>query len=148
MSWASGMLPRRRRAVTSTRRSYWRMSESKAARSPARAASKVVRSAGGIDMADMASAFMLSQDRTGMNVNVTCWRSGPAATELELLTVRWIAEMLGYPASDSARGLGLLVSGGSMANFAGLAAARASKGSGVVYATEEAHFSIRKAARL
>ena len=42
---------------------------------------------------------------------------------MELLTIRWLKEMLGYP--DGARGL--LVSGGSMANFAGIAAARSAK---------------------
>src|SRR5580765_6729318 len=87
------------------------------------------------------------------NINVTCWRSGPAAAEMELLCIRWLREMLGYPA----KGAGLLVSGGSMANFAGIAAARSAKAPGNVvrdgmgearmrlYASEEAHFSIRKA---
>src|SRR5260370_14449109 len=90
------------------------------------------------------------------NINVTCWRSGPAAAEMELLCIRWLKEMLGYPAD----GAGLLVSGGSMANFAGIAAARSAKAPGKVvrdgmggarmrlYASEEAHFSIRKAAAM
>src|SRR5438105_2277445 len=91
-----------------------------------------------------AVATMASMIAATLNVNLTSWRSGPAAAEMELLTLRWIAEMLGYPASCA----GLLVSGGSMANFAGLAAARAAKGSGTVYASEEAHFSIRRAAKL
>ena len=90
-----------------------------------------------------------------LNVNVTCWRSGPAAAELELLTVRWLKEMLGYPAHAA----GLLVSGGSMANFAGLAAARSARAPAnvvrdgmaaagarmCVYVSEEGHFSVRKA---
>src|SRR5260370_11029320 len=90
------------------------------------------------------------------NINVTCWRSGPAAAEMELVCIRWLKEMLGYPAD----GAGLLVSGGSMANFAGIAAARSAKAPGNVvrdgmggarmrlYASEEAHFSIRKAAAM
>ena len=90
------------------------------------------------------------------NINVTCWRSGPAAAEMELLCIRWLKEMLGYPAGAA----GLLVSGGSMANFAGIAAARSAKTPGNVvrdgvggsrlrlYASEEAHFSIRKAAAM
>jgi glutamate/tyrosine decarboxylase-like PLP-dependent enzyme len=73
-----------------------------------------------------------------------------------LLCIRWIQQMLGYPAD----GVGLLVSGGSMANFAGIAAARSAKAPGNVardgmgaarmrlYASEEAHFSIRKAAAM
>jgi len=90
-----------------------------------------------------------------LNTNVTSWRSAPAATEMEHLTIDWLKEMLGYP-PDAA---GLFVSGGSMANFAGLAAARSAKcpqavRQGVaaagrrlrVYVSEEAHQSMRKAA--
>jgi glutamate/tyrosine decarboxylase-like PLP-dependent enzyme len=99
-------------------------------------------------------AAMGSMIAAALNINATGWRSGPAATEMELLCIRWIQEMLGYPAD----GAGLLVSGGSMANFAGIAAARSAKAPGNVvrdgmggarmrlYASEEAHFSIRKAA--
>ncbi|HMC60201.1 MAG TPA: aminotransferase class V-fold PLP-dependent enzyme, partial [Candidatus Solibacter sp.] len=68
----------------------------------------------------------------------------------------WLKEMLGYPAGAA----GILVSGGSMANFAGLAAARSAKAGvnvvrdGVaavgrpmcIYVSAEGHFSIRKAA--
>jgi glutamate/tyrosine decarboxylase-like PLP-dependent enzyme len=91
-----------------------------------------------------------------LNVNVTCWRSAPAATELEHVTVNWLKEMLGYPAEAG----GLLVSGGSMANFAAMAAARSAKSpvnvvrEGVAaaggplcgYVSTEGHFSISKAA--
>ena len=47
----------------------------------------------------------------------------PAATEIEAQTVRWIAELIGYPDDCG----GLLVSGGNMANFVGFFAARAAK---------------------
>jgi glutamate/tyrosine decarboxylase-like PLP-dependent enzyme len=97
-----------------------------------------------------------SMIESAFNFNVTCWRSGPAATELELVTVNWLKEMLGYPASAA----GILVSGGSTANFAALAAARSAKAGvnvvqeGVaavgrpmcIYVSEEGHFSVRKAA--
>ena len=79
-----------------------------------------------------------------MNINVTGWRSGMLACDMERLTVGWLQQMIGLPQD----GMGLLVSGGSMANLAGLAAARTIKGSGTVYASEETHFSVRKAARL
>src|SRR4051812_31363460 len=39
-------------------------------------------------------ATVASMIAAAMNVNVTCWRSGPAATELELQTVDWIKEMI------------------------------------------------------
>jgi aromatic-L-amino-acid/L-tryptophan decarboxylase len=90
-----------------------------------------------------------------LNINVTCWRSSPSGTEIEHVVIGWLKEMLGYP-TDSA---GLLVSGGSMANFAALAAARSAKAPGnvvrdgmsacprmCVYVSEEGHFSITKAA--
>jgi glutamate/tyrosine decarboxylase-like PLP-dependent enzyme len=101
-------------------------------------------------------AAMGSMMAAAFNINLTGWRSAPAAAEMELLCIRWIQEMLGYPAG----GAGLLVSGGSMANFAGIAAARSAKAPGNVvqdgmggarmrlYASQEAHFCIRKAAAM
>ena len=91
-----------------------------------------------------------------MNINVTAWRSAPSGTDLERLIVDWLKEMLGYPASAG----GLLMSGGSMANFAALGAARSAKaGANVVrdgvaaagrrmclYVSEEGHYSVAKAA--
>src|SRR5690349_8817056 len=60
---------------------------------------------------------------SALNANVTAWRSSPAATEVEHVTINWLKEMLGYPAGAA----GLFTSGGSMANLAGLAAARTAK---------------------
>ncbi|MDF1502412.1 aminotransferase class V-fold PLP-dependent enzyme [Roseisolibacter sp. H3M3-2] len=94
-----------------------------------------------------------------VNPNVGSWRLGPIATEIEAQTVRWIAELLGYPAD----GGGLLVSGGNMANMVGLFAARAAaadwdvRAAGVaapgarrlrVYASAEAHTWLQKATDL
>src|SRR5215467_7658559 len=58
-----------------------------------------------------------------VNPNVGAWMLGPAATEIEAQTVRWIAELIGYP-SDCG---GLLVSGGNMANIVCLIVARAAR---------------------
>src|SRR5262249_46344317 len=55
-----------------------------------------------------------------VNPNVGAWMLSPAATEIEKQTVRWVAELIGYPTD---RG-GLLVSGGNMANFVCVLAAR------------------------
>jgi glutamate/tyrosine decarboxylase-like PLP-dependent enzyme len=83
------------------------------------------------------------------NQNVTSWRSAPAATELELLTIRWLGQLVGF--SDHATGL--LVGGGSAANLTGMLLALEARGADdadrrslVAYASEEAHFSIAKAA--
>lgn len=92
--------------------------------------------------------------QSALNINVTCWRSAPAGTEMEHVVVGWFREMLGLPAGAG----GLLTSGGSMANFAGLAAARSAKAPGDVvrdgvggrpmctYVSREGHFSVAKAA--
>jgi aromatic-L-amino-acid/L-tryptophan decarboxylase len=96
-----------------------------------------------------------SMIEAALNSNVTSWRSAPSATELEHVVIDWMKEILGYPPQAA----GLLVSGGSMANFAGLAAARSARLPGAVseglhgqhltaYASAEAHFSIRKAASM
>jgi aromatic-L-amino-acid/L-tryptophan decarboxylase len=93
-----------------------------------------------------------------VNPNVGGWMLSPAATEVESQTVRWIAELLGYPSASG----GLLVSGGNMANFVGFYAARAAAADwdlrqhGIragsrqlrVYASEEVHTWIEKATDL
>lgn len=95
---------------------------------------------------------------SALNQNVTSWRSAPSATTIELQVVDWIKTLVGF----DARATGLLVSGGSLANLAGLAVAmRASTdadlsqqgvsalpGSPRIYASSMAHLSIAKAAAL
>ena len=89
-----------------------------------------------------------------LNQNVGAWKLAPLATEIETQTVRWIADFIGFPATCG----GLLVSGGNMANFVCLLAARAARAGwnvreeGVVqqrllvYASKETHTWIQKAA--
>jgi aromatic-L-amino-acid/L-tryptophan decarboxylase len=93
-----------------------------------------------------------------LNANLTAWRSAPAAVEIERLTIDWIKQIIGFNC-DAA---GLFVSGGSMANMAALAAARRAKAPAQiqdkgaqfcaqalrVYASEETHHSVAKAAAL
>jgi glutamate/tyrosine decarboxylase-like PLP-dependent enzyme len=94
-----------------------------------------------------------------LNPNVGAWALSPAATEIEAQTVRWIASFIGYPEDCG----GLLVSGGNMANFVCLLAARAAKAGwnvreqGVsgdsrrklrLYCSAETHTWIQKAADL
>ena len=94
-----------------------------------------------------------------VNPNVGAWNLSPIASEIEAQTVRWIAELIGYP-SDCG---GLLVSGGNMANFVPFLAARKAKADwnasaeGLraaagrplrVYCSAETHTWIHKAADL
>src|SRR5207247_2298338 len=65
---------------------------------------------------------------SALNPNVGSFVLSPAATEIESQTVRWIAELIGYPADCG----GLLVSGGNMANFVCFLAARRANARGDV----------------
>ena len=56
---------------------------------------------------------------SAINQNVTSWRSAPAATTIEHQVIEWLKTMVGF----DPEGEGVLLSGGSFANFAGLAAA-------------------------
>jgi aromatic-L-amino-acid decarboxylase len=95
---------------------------------------------------------------SALNQNVTSWRSAPSATTIEHQVIDWLKEMVGF---DPA-GTGVLLSGGSFANFAGLAVAlRASTdadlnrhgvgalpGKPRIYASAMVHMSIGKAASM
>jgi glutamate/tyrosine decarboxylase-like PLP-dependent enzyme len=58
-----------------------------------------------------------------VNPNVGGWYLSPVASEIEAQTIRWIAQLIGFP-SDCG---GILVSGGNMANFVCFLAARKAK---------------------
>src|SRR5215510_12330700 len=93
---------------------------------------------------------------SALNANITCWRSGPAGTEVERMVVRWLGSLIDYDRDAK----GLLTSGGSMANMIALLVAnRRKSGAAVsrsglwnsgspmtVYASSEVHMSIAKAA--
>ncbi len=93
---------------------------------------------------------------SALNANITCWRSGPAGTEIERLVVQWLGSLIGYDKHAK----GLLTSGGSMANLiALLIASRRKSGDDIsrrglwnagppltLYASEEVHMSVAKAA--
>lgn len=89
------------------------------------------------------------------NQNTGAWVLSPMASEVEAQTVRWIAELLGFPTSCG----GILVSGGNMANITCFLAARQAKAgwdvraSGLygnkrlrVYCSKETHTWVQKAA--
>jgi aromatic-L-amino-acid decarboxylase len=79
-----------------------------------------------------------------LNVNAMSWGTSPAATELEQVTLDWLAQLLGLPGGLH----GHLEDSASTSTLAALSAARALRPGGVVYASEHAHFSVEKAARI
>ncbi|MEP6617204.1 MAG: pyridoxal-dependent decarboxylase, partial [Ginsengibacter sp.] len=92
------------------------------------------------------------------NPNCGAFILSPVATEIELQTIRWISELIGYHKNCG----GLLVSGGNMANIAGIWAARKAmaswdiRGQGLsqqglkfkMYATSDVHTWLHKTADL
>jgi glutamate/tyrosine decarboxylase-like PLP-dependent enzyme len=58
-----------------------------------------------------------------VNPNVGAWPLSPMASEIEAQTIRWVAEMLGYPTGCG----GLFASGGNVANLICFLAARHAK---------------------
>ena len=92
---------------------------------------------------------------SAVNQNTGAWFLSPMASEIEAQTVRWIAELLGYPTTCG----GILVSGGNMANIVCFLAARQAKAgwdtraNGLhgnqrlrAYCSKETHTWIQKAA--
>ena len=93
---------------------------------------------------------------SALNANVAAWTLAPVATEIEVQTIRWIADFIGFPDGCG----GLLVSGGNMANILCLLAARVAQAPWdiraeglrggldrqlLVYASTETHTWIQKA---
>jgi len=102
-------------------------------------------------------AMLADMLASGMNPQVA--EFDDAAALVENRVIAWFVELFGFPAGTS----GLLVSGGSMANFVGLAVARNARAGFdvrvqglqapgtprlVVYASSETHSSVRKAVQL
>jgi aromatic-L-amino-acid decarboxylase len=72
------------------------------------------------------------------------WRTSPASTELEALTLDWAAQLLGLPDGWH----GHIEDTASTSTIAALAAAREVTGRNVVVCSEHAHSSVDKAAKL
>jgi aromatic-L-amino-acid/L-tryptophan decarboxylase len=72
------------------------------------------------------------------------WRTSPAATELELVTLRWVADLLGLPPDWH----GHIEDTASISTLSALYVARETTGRRVVVASEEAHSSVERAARM
>lgn len=72
------------------------------------------------------------------------WRTSPASTELEALTLDWAAQLLGLPDGWH----GHIEDTASTSTLAALASARETTGRNVVVCSEHAHSSVEKAAKL
>jgi aromatic-L-amino-acid/L-tryptophan decarboxylase len=72
------------------------------------------------------------------------WRTSPASTELEQLTLDWTAQLLGLPHGWH----GHIEDTASTSTIAALAAAREATGRNTVVCSEHAHSSVDKAAKL
>ncbi len=84
-----------------------------------------------------------------VNRYVGVWLAAPGMVQLEANVIRWFCQIVGYPPEAS----GFLTSGGSLANFGAVIAARyAVLGEqflrGTIYASDQAHHSVEKAAAL
>jgi len=92
-----------------------------------------------------------------LNVNTMLWATSPAASALERVVLRWIAQLAGYPE----RADGILLDGASLATLYALVAARdaaigpEARARGIagpqtpalsVYASDQAHSSVDRAA--
>lgn len=92
-----------------------------------------------------------------LNVNAMLWRTSPAATELETVTLNWLLEMLGLPDSFQ----GVITDGASMSSMLAVAVAREALDLDIrqkgmagrpdlprlrLYISEETHSSVEKGA--
>lgn len=84
-----------------------------------------------------------------VNRYVGVFAAAPGLAQLEANVVRWFADIVGYPAEAR----GILTTGGSLATFSALVAARRDRLpedflSGVLYTSDQAHYAVEKAALL
>ena len=85
----------------------------------------------------------------GVNRYVGLWAPTPGAVQIEENVARWLCSLFGWGEGSQ----GVLTSGGSMANFSAMVAARHAKlgedfTDGTYYVSEQAHASVTKAATL
>ncbi|MGH9456618.1 MAG: pyridoxal phosphate-dependent decarboxylase family protein [Thermoanaerobaculia bacterium] len=84
-----------------------------------------------------------------INRYVGVWATAPALAQLEANVVRWFCDIVGLPAGAG----GFLTTGGSLANFTAVVAARVNRlgenfFDGTIYTSDQVHHSVVKAAAL
>ena len=84
----------------------------------------------------------------GHNVFAGTWLESSAGTQIEITTIDWLKEIVGYPNEAE----GLFTSGGSMANLTAIVVAREQKlkrdRRGMIYCADQTHSSIERAIRI
>jgi aromatic-L-amino-acid decarboxylase len=85
----------------------------------------------------------------GINRYTGVFAAAPGLVQLEMNTVRWFCEIVGYPLGAG----GILTSGGSLANLSAVVAARVAKLGeafldGTIYVSDQVHHCVDKAARI
>ncbi len=80
----------------------------------------------------------------GFNAIAASWAGGSGPSQLELVVIGWLAELIGLPPETE----GVLVSGGSLGNVTALAAARAAGYDGRVFVSDQTHSSVLRGLRL
>ena len=124
----------------------------RARRDPARRQPGLV---GGTWPTSRAAASTMPRSATSWRQSPTSTRAifftGPGAVRMENMLLRWVADLVGYPAEAG----GNIASGGSIASLTAIATARDAHGlkgadyaSAVVYLTAQAHHCLEKALRL
>ena len=102
-----------------------------------------------IPNAGLYSAALAEFLAAGLNRYTGVSHAAPGMSLIEHGMVRWMTSLFDLGESAS----GVILSGGSMANFTGLVASRTARlgdefGNGVIYVTSHTHHSVEKAARL
>ncbi|HJS25810.1 MAG TPA: aminotransferase class V-fold PLP-dependent enzyme, partial [Actinomycetota bacterium] len=99
---------------------------------------------GGLYASSLAELLSTTIDRY-----VNLWGEAPVGAQIEYNVVRWLCDLFGFPPESR----GVLTSGGSMANFSAIVAARTDRLpedflAGTLYVSEHVHASVTKAAML
>lgn len=95
------------------------------------------------------SAALADFIATCVNRFVNVWHAAPVFAQIEATVIRWLSDLFDLPPEAG----GVLTSGGSMANFSGIVAARRAllgeqHAGGTLYVSDQTHASVAKSAVL
>jgi glutamate/tyrosine decarboxylase-like PLP-dependent enzyme len=79
---------------------------------------------------------------SGMQAVASSWGGGAGTATVEVVALNWLRDVLGLNPESQ----GVLVSGGSLASTTALITARAQRGEGVLYLSDQTHSSIKRGA--